>query len=161
VQRQAERQHESLGAAVDAIEDFRRNADGGGHVDDRPATARDQTRHGGIGQARQRADVKRDHLVHLVDVGRQQRPCGSNTGVVNLQRDPVVRPQHVLDAAEVFAVVEVGRDDLDRASRLIAETLGELRQLAVTARHQDQFVVATGQPIRVNRPNARRCVRSP
>ena len=87
LQRLREREHEGLAAAVHAVEQFRRDGDDRGDVDDRAVAARDERRRGRIGQSREDIDVERDHALHVADVGLQQRRGRTDAGVVDQQGD--------------------------------------------------------------------------
>ena len=51
-------------------------------------------------QAGERGDVKRDHIVHLVDVGVVERSCGTDVGIVDQQSDAGVGVQRCFNSSE-------------------------------------------------------------
>jgi hypothetical protein len=66
----------------------------------------------------------------LVDVGRQQRGCGRDTGIVDQHRDAGVGAQQCFDPAKIGLVVEVRRDDANRSARLLVKAAGRIRTVA-------------------------------
>ncbi len=122
---------------------------------DRAPAALDETWRRGIGQARQRTDVQRDHLLHLLGVGCQQRASRADAGIVDKGGDAGVGLQHVRDAGEIRLVAEIRRDDLDRATGLVGEALGQFIETGLIAGHEDQVIAPACQAIGVDRTNAR------
>ena len=123
LQRLAERQHERFAAAIDAVERLGRDRHDRGDIDDGAAAARDEAGHRGVGQPGERADIEADHLIHLLDVGIEQRRRGADAGIVHQQRDARVGAQRRLDPGQIRLVVEVGCDRLDRPAGLAFQAL--------------------------------------
>ena len=115
-QRLAERQHEGLAAAIDAVQQFRRDGHDGRDVDDRAPAARHEGRRHGIGQPHRRGHVQIDHAGHLLHVALQQRRMRADAGVIHQQRDAGVFAQQILHPRQRGAVAQVGRQHLDRAA---------------------------------------------
>ena len=65
-----------------------------------------------------------------------------------------VGAQQRFDAAEIGLVVEIGRDDVDRAAGLVGETLCQSVEALAVARHQDQVVAAPGEAIGIDGADA-------
>jgi hypothetical protein len=64
-----------------------------------------------------------DHLVHFVDVGRQERACGADAGVVDEKADAGVSPKNRLDLRQPVTG-KIRRDHLDPAAGLARKALG-------------------------------------
>ena len=84
--------------------------------------------HRRIGQPRQRRDVQADHVVHLVDVGGEQRLGGADARVVDQQGDAGIGPQDVLDALQVRRRREIGFDRLHLAAGFVGEPARQRRE---------------------------------
>ena len=118
LQRLSEGKDIGLARAVHAIEPLRHDADHRSDVDDRACAARNEGGGGGIGQARERRDVQRDHRFHLIDVRVHERREGGRTGVVDEHGDARVVAKHGLDLRKRRFVAEIGGDHFDGATRL-------------------------------------------
>jgi hypothetical protein len=84
--------------------------------------------------------VTRDHLVHLLDVGIEQRRDGADASVVDEHADRLLIPQRALYLREIRLVIEVCRHQSDRASGLARQAGGEVLQPPLGAGDQDEVV---------------------
>ena len=148
------RHHIRLARTVDAVEDFRRDGDDRGDVDDGAAAAGDQARRRRIGETGERPDIERDHVVHRIDIGVEQRRHGRNARIVDQHRDAGVGAQPRFDAPEIGLVVEIRGDDVDAPAGLVGELLCQIVEALAVARHQDQIVAAPGEAIGIDGADA-------
>ena len=91
---------------------------------------------------------------HVADVGFQQRPGGSDAGVVDQHRDARVALEQHLDLRQVDRVEQVRGDGFDRTAGARGDVLRERAQPVCAARHEDEVVAGTGEPIGVDRADA-------
>ena len=140
--------------AVDAVQRLWRDTHDGGDIYECASPSCDEGGRRRVAQTRQGGDVQRDHGVHLVDVGLEERSDRPDTGVVDQHVDAGVIPQPGLDAGEVGLVVEVGNERLDRNACLGLEPCGDVRQPLLVSRHENQVVPAA---LRDDRRKPRRC----
>lgn len=90
----------------------------------------------------------------MIGLGAGQVAAHRDARVVDQDGDTGVGPQQSFDAKQVRLVVQVGRDDLDRAGGLFAETDGQRIEALSLAGDEDQIVPAAGHPIGVHRTDA-------
>ena len=150
-ERMREREHEGLRGAVDAVQAFRRDRDDRRNIDDRAGAAGDKARDHRIRQPCQRGDVETDHVLHLVDVGSQQRCGGANTSVVDEQGDFGVGLQDVLHAPEVGRGREVGFDRLHLSAGVVDDPARQRSEPLAVPRHKNEVIAALREAIGVDR----------
>src|SRR6266481_3361938 len=66
--------------------------------------------------ARERGNVESDHVVHLLNVGIQQRRDGADASIVDEHGDGLIIPQRGFHLREIPLVIEVRWQRSDRAS---------------------------------------------
>jgi hypothetical protein len=108
----------------------------------------------GIGEARERGDVESDHLVHLFDLSVQQARDGGDAGIVDEHGDGLVFPEGLLHLREIRLVVEVGRQQSDRASGLPRQADGERLEPCLVTGHQDEVIAALCETIGIDGADA-------
>jgi hypothetical protein len=77
--------------------------------------------------------------------------------VVHEQRDARVFPKLRFDRRKRRRIGQIGADDLDAPARFVRDALGEISEPVVAAGDEDQVVAALGEPLGVDRADARRC----
>ena len=92
-----------------------------------------------MGQANDGSRVQTDHLIQAVDIGVAQRRWRPHSRIVHEQGDRGVRAQHFLDSSEVRRLVQIGRDDPNRAACLIGQATCHAIELSLKA-----FLVLNG-----------------
>ena len=118
LQRMGEREDEGFRRAVHAVQPLGANGDGRCDVDDRASAALNEGRRSRIGQAGERSNVERDHLLHLFRVGLQERGKGGGSGIVDEHGDAGIVAQPHFDLGQIIFLAEVGGQDLDGSPRL-------------------------------------------
>ena len=116
-----EREDEGFRRAVHAVQPLGANGDGRCDVDDRAGAALNEGRRSRIGQAGERSNVERDHLLHLFYVGLQERREGGGSGIVDEHDDARIVAKHGLDLGERRLGAEVGGQNLDGSPRLAGQ----------------------------------------
>jgi hypothetical protein len=103
-----------------------------------------------IGQSRERTDVETDHVVHLLDVGVEQRRRGPDAGIVDEERDVRVRTQGRFDPCQIRLVVKVGCNRVDGTAGRASQALRQAGKTGLVAGDQDQVVTPMGQTVGIN-----------
>ena len=83
-----------------------------------PLPRGDECRRRGIREARERSHFESDHVVHLLNVGIQERRDRADASIVDKQCDARIVPQRALDSGKLRLVVEVRAQHLDGPSRI-------------------------------------------
>ncbi len=122
-----------------------------GDIDDRSDTAGDESRSHGIGHPRKCADVQRDHLAHLADLGAEQRCGGSYPCVVHQHRDARIGPQHLFDHCEIGWLCQVGGQHFDLAPGPAGNFGADDIQAPSISSNQNKVIAAVCQSVSVDR----------
>ncbi len=69
--------------------------------------------------------LRLDHLVHLLDIGIEERRRGADARIVDQGRDAGIRAQQFFDPGQIGLVAEIGRDNLDGAPGFVGQALGQ------------------------------------
>src|SRR6267143_1671552 len=102
----------------------------------------------------ERGNVKRDDLVHLLDVGTQQRRYGCDAGVVDEHADARIASHRGFDRCEIRLVIEIRWQRSNRASGLTRQTLGERLERCLAAGHEDEVVATLCETVGIDGADA-------